>query len=289
MDESTSMNTDETSQATRTCTWCGRDLPERAFSQRQWTLTDPRCRRCLNPPISMAGAEAEAAERRRVLPHGGVIDGSVAEVIEGSDATATKALNRALEAVGPLGNVAHHLLAAQKNSSRAKKFRSYADRYYDTKGTQIVALTDALQCTELVWGWGADPNGFLPWVLYVDLPTGQVSFHSRARGVGPDYPGVWDGVQRASEPRIIAWAQSLLPTWTYDRPIADNWTIRARKMARRLEREVLIVGDTYPVREQLRALGGRWDPRKKGWWVPRECEQQARQLVESPPPAPPVS
>jgi hypothetical protein len=50
---------------------------------------------------------------------------------------------------------------------------------------------------------------FHQWVLYVDLPTGQVSFHTAARGVGPDYPGKWDGVRGTGAIRIIKWASSL--------------------------------------------------------------------------------
>lgn len=204
----------------------------------------------------------------------------VAMIVEGSDATATKALYRALDAVGPLGQVAHHLLAAQKNSSRAKQFRSYAPRYYETKGAQLGQLTRALPETPLSWGWGEDPDGPLSWVLYVELPTGQVSFHAHGRGDGPTYGGAWDGIPGASEERIVAWAQSLIPTWSYGRPVADHATIRERKRTRRAEREVLITGNTYPVREQLRALGGRWDPRAKGWRVPRGSEAEARQIVD---------
>lgn len=43
------------------------------------------------------------------------------------------------------------------------------------------------------WGWKPDPNtkGY-PWVLYVDLPNGQCSFHSADRLQGPDYLGEWN-------------------------------------------------------------------------------------------------
>lgn len=209
--------------------------------------------------------------------------GPVAKIVKGSDAAATKALYRVLDVLGPLGQVAHHLLAAQKNSSRAKLYRSYSGRYYETKGSQLEQLTRVLHETTLVWGWGEDPGGSLPWVLYVDLPTGQVSFHAHDRGDGPTYPGAWDGIPGASQSRIIDWAQSLIPTWSYDRPVADNATIRERRRTRRAEREVLITGNTYPVREELRALGGRWDPRAKGWRVPRSREAEARQIVEAQP------
>lgn len=42
---------------------------------------------------------------------------------------------------------------------------------------------------------------------------------------------------------------------------------------------VLITGNTYPVREQLKAIGGRWVPNKKAWSVPVEKESEAKTLV----------
>ena len=48
-------------------------------------------------------------------------------------------------------------------------------------------------------------------------------------------------------------------------------------------KEVLITGNTYPVREQLRALGGRWDPVAKGWHVAADKEAGARTLLASTP------
>jgi len=42
---------------------------------------------------------------------------------------------------------------------------------------------------------------------------------------------------------------------------------------------VTIIGNTYPVKEQIKALGGRWDSRAKGWNVPIENADAARALV----------
>lgn len=42
---------------------------------------------------------------------------------------------------------------------------------------------------------------------------------------------------------------------------------------------VVISGETYPVREGLRALGGRWDPNRKCWEVPAARATEARALV----------
>ena len=44
-----------------------------------------------------------------------------------------------------------------------------------------------------------------------------------------------------------------------------------------------ITGNTYPVKDQIRALGGQWDKDKKVWLVPADREQQARKLVASAP------
>lgn len=49
---------------------------------------------------------------------------------------------------------------------------------------------------------------------------------------------------------------------------------------------VLIVGNTYPVKDALRELGGRWDAAQKGWRVPADVADQARTLVASAAPAP---
>ena len=45
----------------------------------------------------------------------------------------------------------------------------------------------------------------------------------------------------------------------------------------------LITGNTYPVREQIKALGGRWNPDQKGWMVPEDRANEARQLVSGAP------
>lgn len=42
---------------------------------------------------------------------------------------------------------------------------------------------------------------------------------------------------------------------------------------------VLITGNTYPVKDQLKALGGKWDVTSKGWLVPENKAQEAFALV----------
>jgi hypothetical protein len=41
----------------------------------------------------------------------------------------------------------------------------------------------------------------------------------------------------------------------------------------------LITGNTFPVKGELRAMGGTWDARAKGWRVPAERASEARELV----------
>lgn len=50
---------------------------------------------------------------------------------------------------------------------------------------------------------------------------------------------------------------------------------------------VPIHGNTYPVREQLKAMGGRWDGQAKVWRVPQEYAEQARAIVLAQVPAAP--
>ncbi len=41
----------------------------------------------------------------------------------------------------------------------------------------------------------------------------------------------------------------------------------------------LITGNTYPVKDAIKALGGRWNGTAKGWDVPEDKAAEARALV----------
>ncbi len=145
-------------------------------------------------------------------------------VFEGSDATATKRLMAALESHGDAGRVAAMLFRAQKASTRAKRYRggtvnafgreqSYRDLAYSRKGWAIGELCRVLSASWPTgkWGWGLDPaQAQNPDVVYVDLPTGQVSFHCNGRLDGPDYPGQWDGRKGLSTDRILEFCEMVL-------------------------------------------------------------------------------
>jgi hypothetical protein len=82
---------------------------------------------------------------------------------------------------------------------------------YERKNWSIEQLCRALAAHPelgIVFGWKKDPAVRLGpnWVLYVDLPEGQVSFHSTQRHNGQDYCGEWDREQK-SEERIIAFCE----------------------------------------------------------------------------------
>ena len=56
-------------------------------------------------------------------------------------------------------------------------------------------------------------------VLYVDLPQGQVSFHSRVKYDGPEYGGDWDGKYK-SEERIVEFADAVVARSEQAPPVA---------------------------------------------------------------------
>lgn len=147
------------------------------------------------------------------------------DVYRGSDGEATKAYYRLLLEHGAMGMVAVNLFRAQKCSARAKVYRggvagrgSYRGMAYDRKQWSMEQLCDALRmdgdALGIHHGWKQDAGTLFgdeqSWVLYVDLPQGQVSFHSPTRGSGPDYPGEFDGQRGMSELRILQFCDAVM-------------------------------------------------------------------------------
>jgi len=50
---------------------------------------------------------------------------------------------------------------------------------------------------------------------------------------------------------------------------------------------VAVTGNTYPVKDQLKALGARWNPDAKAWMVPQTQVAAARKIVAGAPAARP--
>lgn len=139
---------------------------------------------------------------------------SAFEVFKQNDGEVTKAWYADMSALGFKGQLAVALFRAQKRSSAAKKYRGrkFTQAAYDVKNWSLSEVCRILsgEDHEFRWGWKRDKNtpGF-EWVLYVDLPTGQCSFHSADRLTGPSYTGQWDGI-RASAERILNFCQSVM-------------------------------------------------------------------------------
>ncbi len=169
-----------------------------------------------------------------------------ADIYLGSDGEATKRYYAELEAIGPIGIVATNLFRAQKCSARAKVYRggirgrgSYRSMAYDRKQWAMDNLCRALaehsESLGIRYGWKRDEatvfGNRASWVLYLELPQGQVSFHSPTRGEGPEFAGDWDGVRRSME-RILQFCDEVLmnrsrkeaAVWT-----SEDWLLRYEK------------------------------------------------------------
>lgn len=138
------------------------------------------------------------------------------DVYAGSDGELTKRYYAELATRGVIGFVAMNLFRAQKCSTRAKLYRGggFKGEAYDRKNWSMSNLAHALALNGvqlgIAFGWKEDPaQPYHKWVMYVELPTGQVSFHAAARGEGPDYPGEWDG-ERLSDTRILAFCDLVM-------------------------------------------------------------------------------
>jgi hypothetical protein len=143
-------------------------------------------------------------------------------VFDGSNGGQTRSFCCALEKTGQLGKIAAELFRIQKASTRAKVYGggikvkygkvSYRTLAYARKGDCLSALCYLLQADNcgLTWGWGYDSKQQLAkCVLYIDLPLGQVSFHSTDRFAGPKYQGEWDKEYK-SEQRILSFCDKVL-------------------------------------------------------------------------------
>lgn len=141
---------------------------------------------------------------------------NAAHIFSKNDGDKTKDLYARLQTLGPAGVVALNLFRACKRSGRAKEYRSgkWRSRAYDVKEWSLSNLCRELethaQSLGIEWGWKIDPaQPVHKWVLYVEIPTGQVSFHNEKRLHPRDYAGEWDGKPLSAE-RIVRWTQAVL-------------------------------------------------------------------------------
>jgi hypothetical protein len=153
--------------------------------------------------------------RRPACPDGGVR----AACLE-SRAWYTRWILRQLTACGPLGQVAAELVRIQKAGTQAgvyrgtaasgNSFRELALRRKREHLLKLVGLLGSMRPAPS-WGWANDPlQPQARWVLCLDLPTGQVSFHSSERFEGPDYTRRRESDVSPREHRILAFCDALL-------------------------------------------------------------------------------
>jgi TPR repeat protein len=76
--------------------------------------------------------------------------------------------------------------------------------------------------------------------------------------------------------------ESLLPVSARPRKTRRVRRDNPYRSYRKIEQQaakVAIAGNTYPVKDQLRNLGGHWDPDKRAWMVPAARAEEAKALV----------
>jgi hypothetical protein len=137
-------------------------------------------------------------------------------VFDQKNGDVTKAYYAEMNKKGLLGQLAVALFRAQKRSTAAKKYRkgSWKRDAYDVTNwslSEICRVLNVMQAFEMFfsWGWKKDLNtpGY-EWVLYVETPKGQASFHSSERLNGPDFNGEWKPIP-CSEESILDFCDSI--------------------------------------------------------------------------------
>ncbi len=122
------------------------------------------------------------------------MDYKTEDVFNKRDGNATVALCVELSKRGLLSAAAVCLYQAQYSSARAKTYRRRSKGYsYERKNTALMRMPRWLSRADIHYGWGYDATSKnYEHVLYVELATGQCSFHSSERGDGPEFKGSWN-------------------------------------------------------------------------------------------------
>lgn len=125
---------------------------------------------------------------------------NVRERVQSKDPFAFRSLLESLENLGVEGKLAALCLTAH---------RSYIiEQIGKRKSDLFEKLCKLLDSSSLNWGWGKARIGF-KWILYIDLPVGQVCF-STSDMIGDQF---YDGTNREgpleNENRVVAFAESI--------------------------------------------------------------------------------
>ena len=124
----------------------------------------------------------------------------VSEAFSTSSPQLSRRLCQDLDSMGPMGQLASLLFKAEKASKQAKSYsgrepvsrRPYGDYSKDRMEKmlmEVISLLDAhAKNMDISWGWSeSDVPDAPPWVLCIDLPTGQVTYRMRERRLGPGF------------------------------------------------------------------------------------------------------
>ncbi len=144
----------------------------------------------------------------------------------------TSGVYQALQAHGTLGYVALNLFRASQCNLDVKQTtgRRLSREAYERKIWSISLLAETLKQhadkLHLQWGWSVDEaEPRFKHILFVELPTGQVSFNTDKRSLGPKLKANLDGQKGQSGVRICEFVTQILtgekkenaPEKSYDR------------------------------------------------------------------------
>lgn len=137
------------------------------------------------------------------------------EAFNSRDPAVTVSFQNSLLGRGVRGQLAFGVFRAQKRSTVAKgqRKRKFRREAYDGKQEALVYVDRLLTANDgLVddWGWAKDSQqNYHDQVLYVDLPTGQCSFHSDHSSSAKAYGGKWDRSVESKD-SILAYCDEVL-------------------------------------------------------------------------------
>jgi hypothetical protein len=151
---------------------------------------------------------------------------TIAEIYHGSNAADTRKLLDRVRELGHAGRIAAVIFRLQKTAARWRSYKGSVTRgdysvsrqtlakEYITEAAAELARLLTVDDYGIAWGWHFDRHVKFQdpeHVLIVELPAGQVSWHVISRGVGPDFAGLPDAVDReTAEQRVLAHVSSMI-------------------------------------------------------------------------------
>lgn len=79
------------------------------------------------------------------------------------------------------------------------------------------------------------------------------------------------------------WDRDERAWWTSKKALAERYTAQDIQARINERPSVFVEGNTYPIREELKKMGGVWNKERKAWCVPTSRAEEARALVADQP------